>query len=72
MQSWSIDSTDSLGILILQETTIQSLKAIGAAVLSVSEPDTDSDDPTRVLMRQMMGAFSSVRAHANQGPDDGW
>jgi DNA invertase Pin-like site-specific DNA recombinase len=44
--------------LILQETTIQSLKATGATVLSVSEPDTDSDDPTRVLMRQMMGAFS--------------
>ncbi len=44
--------------LILQETTIQSLRATGAAVLSVSEPDTDSDDPTRVLMRQMMGAFA--------------
>jgi DNA invertase Pin-like site-specific DNA recombinase len=44
--------------LILQETTIQSLRATGATVLSVSEPDTDSDDPSRVLMRQMMGAFS--------------
>lgn len=44
--------------LILQETTIQSLRATGATVLSVTEPDTDSDDPTRVLMRQMMGAFA--------------
>ncbi len=43
--------------LILQEVTIQRLQAIGAAVLSVSEPDTDSDDPTKVLLRQMLGAF---------------
>jgi DNA invertase Pin-like site-specific DNA recombinase len=42
---------------ILQETTVQGLQAIGARVLSVSEPDTDGDDPTRVLMRQMLGAF---------------
>ncbi len=44
--------------LILQEATREGLKSIGATVLSVTEPDTDSDDPTSVLMRQMRGAFS--------------
>lgn len=43
--------------LMLQETTIASLRASGASVLSVTEPDIDSDDPTRVLVRQVLGAI---------------
>lgn len=53
--------------LILQETTIRGLRATGAAVLSVSEPDTDSDDPHRVLVRQMMGAFSEYERAVIRG-----
>jgi DNA invertase Pin-like site-specific DNA recombinase len=30
----------------------------GGEVLSVSEPDIDSDDPTRILVRQVLGAIS--------------
>jgi DNA invertase Pin-like site-specific DNA recombinase len=44
--------------LILQEVTIQRMHAIGAAVLSVSEADTDSDDPAKVMVRQMWGVFA--------------
>jgi DNA invertase Pin-like site-specific DNA recombinase len=42
--------------LVLQETTITRLRAAGASVLSVTEPDIDSDDGTRVLVRQILGA----------------
>lgn len=44
--------------LILQETLIQRLRAAEVAVLSVTEPDVDSDDHTRVLVRQVLGAIS--------------
>lgn len=43
--------------LMLQETTIARLRAAGASVVSVSEADIDSDDPTRVLVRQVLGAI---------------
>jgi DNA invertase Pin-like site-specific DNA recombinase len=43
--------------LILQETTIERLKASGVRVVSVTEPEVDSDDHTRVLVRQVLGAI---------------
>jgi DNA invertase Pin-like site-specific DNA recombinase len=44
--------------LLLQETLMARMRAAGAEVLSVSEPDMDSDDPTRVLVRQVLGSIS--------------
>lgn len=44
--------------LVLAETTIERLRARGRSVVSVTEPDLDSDDPTRVLVRQVLGALS--------------
>jgi DNA invertase Pin-like site-specific DNA recombinase len=43
--------------LLLQETTMARLRAAGASVLSVTEPDIDSEDGTRVLVRQVLGAI---------------
>jgi DNA invertase Pin-like site-specific DNA recombinase len=43
--------------LLVQETTIARLRVAGASVLSVTEPDIDSDDGTRVLVRQVLGAI---------------
>jgi DNA invertase Pin-like site-specific DNA recombinase len=34
------------------------MRRCGGEVLSVSEPDIDSDDPTRILVRQVLGAIS--------------
>jgi DNA invertase Pin-like site-specific DNA recombinase len=44
--------------LLLQETIMARMRAAGAEVISVSEPDMDSDDPTRVLVRQVLGSIS--------------
>jgi DNA invertase Pin-like site-specific DNA recombinase len=44
--------------LLLQETTVARLRQQGLSVLSVTEADIDSDDPTRVLVRQVLGAIS--------------
>jgi DNA invertase Pin-like site-specific DNA recombinase len=44
--------------LLLQETLMARMRAAGAEVISVSEPDMDSDDPTRVLVRQVLGSIS--------------
>jgi DNA invertase Pin-like site-specific DNA recombinase len=45
--------------LILQETLLTRLRKAGVEVLSVTEPDfVDSDDPTRVLVRQVLGAIA--------------
>jgi len=46
--------------LILQETLVQRLRDQGTPVRSASEPDldTDTDDPTKVLIRQIVGAVS--------------
>ena len=44
--------------LMIQERFIDDLREKGFELISVTEPDLDSSDPTRVLMRQMMGAFS--------------
>lgn len=44
--------------LMVQEHIIADLRTRGIALISVAEPDLDSDDPTRVLMRQIMGAIA--------------
>jgi DNA invertase Pin-like site-specific DNA recombinase len=44
--------------LLLQETLMARMRVAGAEVISVSEPDMDSDDPTRVLVRQLLGSIS--------------
>jgi DNA invertase Pin-like site-specific DNA recombinase len=43
--------------LLVQESIIADFKRKHLELVSVSEPDLCSDDPSRVLMRQMMGAF---------------
>jgi len=43
--------------LMVQESILADFKRKGLEVVSVNEPDLCSDDPSRVLMRQMMGAF---------------
>ncbi len=44
--------------LLVQEHIIADLKLRGVTLLSVAEPDLGSDDPTRKLMRQIMGAIA--------------
>ena len=44
--------------LMVQETIIGDLRKYGFELVSVNEPDLLQDDPTRVLMRQMMGALA--------------
>jgi DNA invertase Pin-like site-specific DNA recombinase len=41
----------------VQESVIGDFRRKGLTLVSVSEPDLLSDDPSRVLMRQMLGAF---------------
>jgi DNA invertase Pin-like site-specific DNA recombinase len=46
--------------MILQETLVERLGIEGTPVRSASEPDldTDTDDPTKVLIRQIIGAVA--------------
>jgi DNA invertase Pin-like site-specific DNA recombinase len=44
--------------LIVQEAIIRDLRGSGIDLISVAEPDLLVDDPTRKLMRQIMGAIS--------------
>lgn len=44
--------------LMVQETIIADLRKNGFEVVSVAEPDLMASDPTRVLVRQMMGAVA--------------
>lgn len=44
--------------LMLQESILADLRKHEFELISTAEPDLCSDDPTRVLMRQMMGAFA--------------
>jgi DNA invertase Pin-like site-specific DNA recombinase len=44
--------------LTVQESILQDLKRKQFDLVSVTEPDLCSDDPTRTLMRQVLGAFS--------------
>jgi DNA invertase Pin-like site-specific DNA recombinase len=43
--------------LMVQESILHDLKRNGFDLVSVTEPDLCSDDPSRKLMRQIMGAF---------------
>jgi DNA invertase Pin-like site-specific DNA recombinase len=43
--------------LMVQESVIGDFQRKNLSLVSVSEPDLLSDDPSRVLMRQMLGAF---------------
>ena len=43
--------------LMIQESIIADFKRKGLTLVSVNEPDLCSDDPTRVVMRQILGAF---------------
>jgi DNA invertase Pin-like site-specific DNA recombinase len=53
-----IEKLDRLArALIVQETILQDLTRRGITMVSVSEPDLCSDDPTRTLIRQILGAF---------------
>lgn len=55
--------------LILQETLVQQLREQGTPILSASEPDldTDTDDPTKVLIRQIIGAVSQYERTVIRG-----
>ncbi len=44
--------------LMIQESIIADLRKHGYGLVSVMEPDLLEDDPSRKLMRQMMGAFA--------------
>jgi len=44
--------------LMVQEATIADLVKSGISLISVSEPDLMANDPTRILLRQMMGALA--------------
>lgn len=43
--------------LMVQESIIADMRHNGFELVSVQEPDLCSDDPTRTLLRQMLGAF---------------
>jgi DNA invertase Pin-like site-specific DNA recombinase len=44
--------------LMIQESIIADMQRNGFEIVSVAEPDLCGTDPTRVLLRQMMGAFA--------------
>ncbi|MGD0986046.1 MAG: recombinase family protein [Acidimicrobiales bacterium] len=44
--------------LLLQETVVERLRLGGGSVISVSEPDVDSNESIRILIRQVLGALS--------------
>src|SRR5215471_7259606 len=44
--------------LMVQEATIADLQKHGFTLISVAEPDLMATDPTRILMRQLMGAVA--------------
>jgi DNA invertase Pin-like site-specific DNA recombinase len=44
--------------LMVQETAIADLRKNGFTLISVAEPDLMASDPTRVLIRQVMGAVA--------------
>jgi DNA invertase Pin-like site-specific DNA recombinase len=44
--------------LMIQETVVADLQKHGFSLISVAEPDLMANDPTRILMRQLMGAVA--------------
>lgn len=60
--------------LILQETTIARLEKRGVRVVSVTEADVDSEEPSRVFVRQVFGALAQyeravIRSRMKAGQD---
>lgn len=55
--------------LILQETLIERLRDDGTPVRSASEPDLDADtsDPTKILIRQIVGAVTQYERTVIRG-----
>jgi len=53
--------------LMLQETVIARLEQAGTRVVSVAEPDVDSDEHTRVLIRQILGALAQYERAVIRG-----
>ncbi len=58
--------------LILQETTVQRLAAVGVHVVAVLEPEVGGDEHTRTLIRQVLGAVKQyeravIRARMEAG-----
>ena len=51
----------------LQETTIARLRKAGCEVRSVTEADIDTDDPTRVLVRQLLGCIAQYEGAVIRG-----
>lgn len=43
--------------LFVQEYILRDMKARGITLISVTEPDLDSADPTRIMFRQILGAI---------------
>jgi DNA invertase Pin-like site-specific DNA recombinase len=52
--------------LMVQETAIADLQKSGFTLISVAEPDLMASDPTRILVRQLMGA---VAQYDSKGPE---
>jgi len=54
-----VDRLDRLARdLMVQETIVADLRKYGFELMSVAEPDLIANDPTRILVRQMMGAVA--------------
>jgi DNA invertase Pin-like site-specific DNA recombinase len=53
--------------LLTQETVLERLRQRGRDVISVAEPDVTSDDPTRVLVRQVLGAIAQYERGVIRG-----
>lgn len=53
-----VEKLDRLArFLTVQESILKDFQSKGFELVSVTEPDLCSDDPTRILMRQVLGAF---------------
>lgn len=58
-----IEKLDRLArLLMVQETIVADMARKELTLLSALEPDLCSDDPTRVLIRQILGAFAQYEA----------
>lgn len=53
--------------LLLQETVMGRMRSAGAEVLSVTEPDIDSENATRILVRQVLGAIAQYERAVIRG-----
>jgi DNA invertase Pin-like site-specific DNA recombinase len=53
--------------LMIQENIIGDLRKHGFDLVSVAEPDLLQDDPSRKLMRQIMGSIAESSSHPGTG-----